>query len=255
VLRDILDPVNERSWLPSSVWRQLCSQEQNNQARKRPELLDEIPSMLSTVLGLNILLQEPSIDLKKVSELVLNDLGATIQILRLIAREPDLTPELPCRMGGCLASLDVDQWFRAISARTFPRDLEHVETSGFWEHSRLVGQYAQLVAESMGDISPEDAYLVGLLHGVSSIPKVLGWTSYGSGGEVSEAMRAMEGTLPPFVLDAIHSMTDSAKSAPWRFILTAAHELASARMDYVCDNAPSLECDGHGIISEETSVC
>jgi hypothetical protein len=41
----------------------------------------------------------------------------------------------------------------------------------------------------------------------------------------------MEGTLPLFVLAAMRSMNDSASSPTWRFILTAAHELAGSRMD------------------------
>jgi hypothetical protein len=41
----------------------------------------------------------------------------------------------------------------------------------------------------------------------------------------------MEGTLPLFVLAAMRSMSDSSSSSGWRFILTAAHELAGSRMD------------------------
>jgi hypothetical protein len=210
--------------------------------------------MLATVLGLNMLLQEPCIDLQKVSELVLNDIGATIQILRLVGREYDFAAEHPCRMGVCLASLDVNVWFGAVSARTFPCDLEHLKVSAFWEHSRLVAQYAQLVAESMGDISPEDAYLVGMLHEVRAIPAVLGWTGCESGAEVPDAMRAMEGTLPPFVLDAIRNMSDPCQLSSWNFILTAAHELASTRMDYECSNGPLLDCNGCRFTVDEVSA-
>ena len=87
----------------------------------------------------------------------------------------NLTTEHPCRMGDCLASLDAGTWFDAISARTFACDSEHAATTSLWNHSRLVAQYAQLVAESLEGISPEEAYLVGLLHEIVAIPNVLGW--------------------------------------------------------------------------------
>ena len=62
--------------------------------------------MSATVLGLEILLHEPCIDLRMASELVLSDVGATIQILRLVGREYEFATEHPCRMGDCIASLD-----------------------------------------------------------------------------------------------------------------------------------------------------
>jgi len=106
-------------------------------------------------------------------------------------------------------------------------------TNAVWRHCRLVAQYAQLVAESLDTVSPEDAYLVGLLHGIGEIPAALGWPNCGRNGTDANALAAMEGTLPLFVLDAIHSMSDAASSPGWRFILTAAHELAGSRMDLV----------------------
>jgi hypothetical protein len=136
-------------------------------------------------------------------------------------------------MGDCLASLDVDVWFGAISARTFVCDRKHAATTAVWRHSRLVAQYAQLVAESLDGVSPEDAYLVGLLHGIGDIPAALGLPGHIRGGNATGALSAMEGTLPLFVLDAIHSMSDGALSPGWRFILTAAHELAGSRIERV----------------------
>ena len=196
-----------------------------------PDFLEDVPVMSATVLGLEMLLQEPCIDLRIASELILSDVGATIQILRLIGREYDLAAERPSRMGDCISNLDVDAWFSAISARTFPCDRQHAATTAVWRHCRLVAQYAQLVAESLDTVSPEDAYLVGLLHGIGEIPAALGWPNCGRGVTDPGALVAMEGTLPLFVLAAIRSMSDSSSLSGWRFILTAAHELAGCCMD------------------------
>jgi hypothetical protein len=231
MLNRTIDAVTDHSWIPSSAWRRL-GPSQRKFARKKTDLLDDVPVMLATVLGLEILLHEPCIDLRMASELVLSDVGATIQVLRLVGREYESATEHPCRMGDCLASLDSSTWFEAVSARTFACDREHEATTSLWNHCRLVAQYAQLVAESLDRISPEEAYLVGLLHEIGAIPKVLGWQGRGLGVRDSGASLAMEGSLPLFVLNAIRSVNDSCSSSVWKFILNAAHELAGSNADF-----------------------
>ena len=244
MLNQAFDTANDHSWVPSSAWQGLHLLEQELYAQKRADFLDEVPVMSATVMGLEMLLQDPCIDLGMATELVLSDVGATIQILRLIGREYDFPAERPTRMGDCLASLDVDAWFGAISARTFVCDRKHAATTAVWRHSRLVAQYAQLVAESLDDVSPEDAYLVGLLHGIGDIPAALGLPDRSRGGKAAGALSAMEGTLPLFVLDAIHSMSDGASAPGWRFILTTAHELAGSRMDLIPFPLPGVSFAG-----------
>lgn len=233
MLNQAFDTINDHSWVPSSAWQGPHLLEQERYAQKRADFLDEVPVMSATVLGLEMLLQDSYVDLGMATELVLSDVGATIQILRQIGREYDFPAERPTRMGDCLASLDVDVWFGAISARTFVCDRKHAATTAVWRHSRLVAQYAQLVAESLDGVSSEDAYLVGLLHGIGDIPASLGWPDCGRAGNSMSALSAMEGTLPLFVLDAIHSTSAGASSPGWRFILTAAHELAGSRIDMI----------------------
>jgi len=232
MLNQAIDTVTDHSWIPSSAWRRLGFPEQKIFAREKVDLLDDVPVMSATVLGLEILLQEPCIDLGMVSELVLSDVGATIQILRLIGREYEFAAEHPSRMGDCIASLDAGTWFDAISARTFACDREHAATTSLWNHCRLVAQYAQLVAESLEGISPEEAYLVGLLHEIGAIPKVLRWPNDVLDDRESASLLAMEGSLPLFVLSAIQSMNDSCSSCTWKIVLTSAHELAGARPDF-----------------------
>jgi hypothetical protein len=189
----------------------------------------DVPVMSLTVLGLDLLLQEPCIDLRMASELVLSDVGATIQVLRLIGREYGFSGERPSRMDECIASLDVGAWFGAVSARTFACDGEHAAITAVWKHCRVVAQYAQLVAESLEGVSSEEAYLVGLLHEIGAIPTVLGWQKGASG---PSPQFAMEGSLPQFVLAALSSVKDLSPSSTWRFILSAAHDLAGAKMDF-----------------------
>lgn len=232
VLDQTIDPGIDHSWIPSSAWQCLQFPKLNKLAQEDAEYLDDVPVMSATVLGLEILLSEPCIDLQKASELVLSDIGATIQTLRLIGRDYDFAAELPYRMGDCIASLDLGTWFCAMSARTFAFEGQHSAATAFWKHGRLIAQYAQLVAESLDRISPENAYLVGLLHEVGAIPKVLGWPGGVSGASDPVALSALEGSLPLFVLDAIRSVNDRCVSSTWTFILNAAHELAGARAEF-----------------------
>src|SRR5277367_1350924 len=106
-----IDAPTDHSWIPSSARRRLGFPEQKKFAHKKVDLLDDVPVMSATVLGLEILLQEPCIDLRMVSELILSDVGATIQILRLVGTEYEFAAEHPSRMGECIASLDAGTWF------------------------------------------------------------------------------------------------------------------------------------------------
>jgi hypothetical protein len=209
------------------------SLERSQFAKSIVNSLPNVPVMSSTALGLEMLLHEPYVDLRTASEFVLSDIGATIQVLCLIRKEYDSPADRPSRMVDCLSNLDVDAWFAAISARTFACDPEHASATAIWRHSRLVAQYAQLVADSVENISAEDAYMVGLLHGISAIPNALGWTKGGLDGPDYPTFADIEQTLPNFVLDAMHSVNDSGSSSPWRHILTAAHDLADSRTDFV----------------------
>ena len=225
MLNDVFDPAIDQNW-PPPARRCLDFPEQERFVQRRADFLDDVPVLSTTVLGLDILLQEPCIDLRVASELILSDVGATIQILRLIGSEYGFAAECPRRMEECIASLDSVAWFDAISARTIVCGREHSATTAVWKHCRLIAQYAQLVAESLEGVSPDDAYLVGLLHEIESLPTVLGWPNSGPSAAVSDMLLALESSLPLFVLAAVRSAKDSCPSSAWRSILVAAHELA-----------------------------
>jgi hypothetical protein len=236
-------PVSDHSWIPSSASKNHEYEEQRV-APERGDFLDGVPVMSATVLGLEMLLHEPFIDLRKISDLILSDVGATIQILRLIGKEYAFSPEHPRRMDDCIAGLDIGTWFGTVSAHTFACDCEYSAVRAVWMHSRLVAQYAQLVAESVEGVSSEDAYLVGLLHEIGAIPRVLGWPNGGSSASSPGAMFAIEGSLPLFVLAAMRSVNDQRPSSQWRLILTAAHELACTWKDGELSSIGDIDSKG-----------
>jgi hypothetical protein len=87
----------------------------------------------------------------------------------------------------------------------------------------------------MDDISPDDAYLVGLLHGIKAIPAALDWSE----NQLCSAMFVLEEMLPSFVLVAIRGDDHTAESSVWQFILTAAHRLAAS----LADTYEPVSCD------------
>jgi HDOD domain len=215
-----------QSWVPSNVLWSFGLQKRPVLLRERSNCISDTPVMLATVLGLELLLQEPSIDLRMASDLVLSDVGATLQVLQLVGDEYSVGGERLCRMDDCLASLDVDAWFSKVSARTFANGLDHMKTTVMWKHCHLIAQYSQLVAESLKGVSPEQAYLVGLLHEIETISDSLGWNKPFGALEPS----VMEGVLPPFVHAALSSMAEGVPSI-WKFVLSAAHDLARTDFD------------------------
>lgn len=230
MINQAFESVSDRSWVPSSAWRSLQLKESKRLELQKIDILDEVPAMSSTVLSLEMLLHEPSIDLQMATETVLSDVGATIQVLRLIGKEYEVASERPYRMGDCLASLDVRDWFGAISAHSFVCDQAHSAMTEVWRHCQKVGQYAQLAAEAFDEICPEDAYLVGLLHGCEAIPALMGWAGARPAPSEDDLLLAMEGTMPLFVLAALRSLNDRTPSA-WKYILNTAHQLAETRVD------------------------
>jgi len=244
VLDYLSDPTIDQSWLPSSAWRRPHCRKQVGFAQYEADFAEEVPVMLGTVLGLEILLREPCLDLQMASEMVLSDVGATIQILGLIGREDYCAVEGPRRMVDCLASLDVGVWFGTVSARTFACDNEHAAMTAVWRQCRLVAQYAQLVAESFEGISSDDAYLVGLLHRIGAIAAVLGWPQGNLRRRDPSALLTMEKSLPLFVLAAMRSFNDPSTSSTWKLILTAAHELAGTQLDFGASDLQTIDSMG-----------
>jgi hypothetical protein len=188
--------------------------------------------MTTTILGLDLLLQESCIDLRLASRLVLSDVGATIQVLRLIGNQYEFTLDRPKRMEECLASLDVNMWFDAVCSRTFACDDQHIATTALWKHCRLVAQHSQFIAESLEGVSPENAYLVGLLHESQFIPAVMALDRCERDLISSASTCSMDGSLPLFVLAALRSVKGAHPRSTWKFILTKAHELIGAKIDF-----------------------
>ena len=185
-----------------------------------------VPAMIATRLQLDLLLQGSHIELSAVSEVILSDPGATVQIFRLIAEEYSDKENRPTRMEDCIASLNFDRWYDVICASSIPLNSGVLEE---WERLRQIAHCARKLARRMDGFSPDEAYLVGLLFEVGKLPCLLGWDITCKSLEEQRAISLMLADywhLPAFVLAAIREQYDASASSEWSEMLRLAQGMA-----------------------------
>jgi hypothetical protein len=192
--------------------------------------LPGLPVMPETLLLLELKLYEPCVDLRDLSSLVLSDLGATVQILRLAGREYGNSEDRPLRLEDCIADLGLQACIDAVAAQPLTRSSNYQAIAETWSHSREIAHYARLAAEETPDIIPEEAYLVGLLHTIGTLPAVLLWPVRESGAvdaTLAGFRMARSWALPRCVMEFFCEMNLPGYAPRWTAIVHAAHQRAS----------------------------
>jgi HD-like signal output (HDOD) protein len=190
------------------------------------DTLPDVPCLIRTRLQLELLLQESPLDLGAVSNVILSDPGATLQMLRLVGEEFPDSEDRPTRMEDCIASLNRDAWQDVVCASTIPQNSTLVEE---WTRVREVARCARGLAQCVDGFLPEQAYLVGLLYDLGRFPALLGWSL---GGETSAEQRSIalmlsdHWNLPEFVLVAIREQQDSGVTSRWGVLIHFARSVA-----------------------------
>jgi hypothetical protein len=137
------------------------------------------PALPDALLRLELGLSSYVIDLQDITNIVRGDIGLTIQLLRLAARENPESPERIGNIGEMVIQVGVEK-LAALAARTKPlpdhsglSELSPCER--FWMHSRLTALIAEELAGQSSDVCPQDAHLAGLLCHLGDLPSLLGW--------------------------------------------------------------------------------
>jgi HDOD domain len=218
-----------------------------NAAAERPlqfdgmDKLPAIPALPETLLLMELKIRDFSVDLGEFSKLVLGDVGATLQIFRTAAREYGEGGERPRRIEDCISALGLEACLRAAAAGVSSRSSCGGTMLELWAHSREVAQNCGALAEEKGGaLSPEDAYQIGLMHGIGNLPRVLGWTVQELAAEEKSravAWLARQWSLPAGVQDYFAEKQYPAKPSHWDELLQLAHQ--RARRSPVC---ASLGC-------------
>ncbi len=114
-----------------------------------------VPVLSTTILQLDLLLQESALDLAAISAVLLTDMGAVIQLLRASAADAPRPEDRTLRVGDCIASLGTDTWFNAVSALPYVRERNSAMAAAA-EHARTVAEVAQTIASEFG-LCPEES--------------------------------------------------------------------------------------------------
>ena len=189
--------------------------------------LPAVPVLPETLLLLELEAQESAVDLRRFSQIILRDLGATIQILRLAGKNWGRS-EVPLRIEDCISDLGVQACLAAMTVRDASARRCQDLYANLWAHSVEVARYAVLISEEMHEVNPDQAYLVGLLHAIGSLPQALGWDDVFSAAE-NPLMTAFDLAnhwgFPGFVQESFHALHPADRTIPWQEIIRAAHQL------------------------------
>jgi hypothetical protein len=187
----------------------------------------DVPVLPETMLFLDLMIQEPCVNLHKVSQLVLADLGATLQVLRLAAREYGNAEGRPIRMEDCISDLGLQECLEAISRKMLPRDESQHEIAQLWAHAREIAHQAKLIAEETADVNPDEAYLCGLLHVIGLLPPLLRWRKTGSAdGLLVGLMLSKRWCLPHCVIEYFSEIHPAGCVTRLPGVIHRAHERA-----------------------------
>lgn len=142
------------------------------------------PAQPDALLRLELSLSEHVTDLQAICNIVSGDVGLTIQLLRLAAREITESAETMVTISEIVIHVGVEK-LAAVVAQigALPDHLRPVELGRcerFWMHSRLTALIAEELAGQSIGISPQHAHLAGLLFHLGDLPQFLGWPAAGS---------------------------------------------------------------------------
>jgi hypothetical protein len=214
-----------------------------------------LPVMLSTALALELELGTHTIDLAKVTAIILRDPFATLELFRRAGEECGETLD---RVEDCLISLPVSSWPGASWLPKPPEGdrLTAARLCSFAEHARHIAERcralvqtgevrlapssrpalraaakpgpapeinAQPAAERITAIHLEHAYLAGLLHEAAELAAFLDSAPHGIA-----ALRAKTGEVPPgwHVPSFVRELVDACETDSWGHLVFAAHQSA-----------------------------
>ena len=196
------------------------------------EGLPEVPVMPETLLLMELCTRGRSIDLMEMSNLVLRDPGATLQIMRQAGRGGPLEDERFNRIEDYISALGVEACMEAVSKRTVGRSMDKPAIQQAWSHARAIAEECRQLADGMpSKTNPDEAYLTGLLHELGSFPMTLNWDrgSLKMGNpELAGFRLAQTWRLPGCVREYYSGLQDIANANQWTELVQCAHQTANS---------------------------
>jgi HD-like signal output (HDOD) protein len=194
--------------------------------------IPEIPVLPETLLCMDLCAREQVIDLREMSQCVLGDLGATLQIMRAARDAHSTGGERFNRIEDYISALGVETCTESMAKRILSREMQPKRVREAWTHARTIAEICGELAEDTPDQThPGEAYLVGLLHELGSLPLVLDWDAAFPdkkhpervGLRLAEAWR-----LPLCVREYFRGHQAGSDTNPWMLLVGRAHALTDS---------------------------
>jgi hypothetical protein len=191
--------------------------------------LPDVPVLPETLLAMELERIAEPVDLRRFNDAVLGDLGATIQILRLIAKEHGDSNDRPARFEDCIADLGIEECVSAVANGMLAGGADHGEIVEVWGHSTEIARQCYRLAEERFGFNPSQAYLAGLLHDIGALPSILGWGRSDLTGDYAlcALKMAVLWGFPDFLKDYFYEAYLPGNNREWTAMMTSAHETAS----------------------------
>jgi hypothetical protein len=195
----------------------------------------DVPVLSETLLLMELKIRDRAVDLTEISQLVLGDIGAVLQIMRLAGGEDVSADYRPTRIEDCISGLGLQACLEAMSRQTVKRRNRLPAMVETWSHARVIAENCKFLAEEdMLPANPDEAYLVGLLHAMGTLPEILEWDwtpSAFSDLDLVGLRMAEAWSLPGCVFEYFSDLRSNCKTNRWSGIVQRAHQLANPLVD------------------------
>jgi len=210
----------------------------------------DVPVLSETLLLMELKIRDRAVDLTEISHLVLGDIGAVLQIMRLAGGEDVSADSRPTRIEDCISGLGLQACLEAMSRQTVKRRNRLPAIVETWSHARVIAENCKFLAEEdMLPAIPDEAYLVGLLHAMGTLPEILEWDwtpSAFSDLDLAGLRMAEAWSLPGCVVEYFCELRSNSKTNRWTEIVQRAHQLANQSIgeDPLAEHAPLRKAAG-----------
>jgi hypothetical protein len=195
--------------------------------------LPDVPVLSGTLLSMELIICQRSVDLAQVAQLVLSDLGATLQILRRAGCETASGEGRLERVEDCIAALGLDGCLEALEKRPVATGPRFASVYTAWNRAREVAFVSRSVAEKLSlNVTAEDAYLVGFAHGIGELPEILNWdwiSQFGHDSDLAGLRIAEAWHLPHCIVEYFLDRMAGKSQTQWTMIVDFALELLEGR--------------------------
>jgi HD-like signal output (HDOD) protein len=204
----------------------------------------DVPVLSETLLLTELKIRDRAVDLREISQLVLSDIGAVLQIMRLAGREDISAENRPTRIEDCISGLGLQACLEAMSRQPVKRRNRLPAIVETWSHARAIAENCRFLAEEdMLPAHPDEAYLVGLFHAIGTLPEILDWDwtpSAFSDLDLAGLRMAEAWSLPDCVVEYFCELRSNSKAHKWTEIVERAHQLANQHLeeDPLVEHAP-----------------